>query len=100
MLEVPIRDICTVVTANSGTNEQAIRLHMMATPMTPVTLSAKNAATCSGVIVGDIGDENGGNRKYASRNSTAAGGTVHSMMRCPLVLVARVVVARVFVVVI
>src|ERR1700744_4123037 len=60
-LDVAAREICTAVTAKSGTSEQAIRLHRIATPRIPVLLSLKNAATSSGVSVGDSGGENTGN---------------------------------------
>jgi len=63
LLDVAVRDICTAVTAKSGTSEHAMRLPSIATPSMPVTFSAKNAETCSGVIVGDSGGENTGNRK-------------------------------------
>src|SRR5579859_2174662 len=87
VLEVATREIWTAVTANSGTSEQAIRLHRIATPKIPVTLSLKNAATCSGVSVGASGGENTGNRKYASTNSATAGGAVHNRMRWPRVFI-------------
>jgi len=69
-----------VITAKNGTSIAPIRLQKMTTPRMAVTLFWKNAATSSGVIVGDIGGENPGNRRNAIRNNNPATGVVHNSM--------------------
>tara|TARA_R110001599_G_scaffold124429_1_gene297117 strand:- start:557 stop:763 length:207 start_codon:yes stop_codon:yes gene_type:complete len=64
--------------AKKGTNVAQMILQKIATPRMDATLLLKNAATSSGVMVGDNGGLNPGNMKNAARKNAPAKGVLHN----------------------